>query len=336
LQQDYPNLEIIISDDCSTDSTWEIIAQTVDEYKGPHKLKLLRNHKNLGIIRNFESAILASQSDWIIGLAGDDVAYPDRVSYIASLVRNRQDIFAVGTAFDAIDSQGNSFYNITGQYDFRQLSFALPFYHGCTCAIRRDCLTRFPEIRADTFSEDTIFSFRALLLGGILLTNRSTLKHRYHDSNVSLSFIQNLSALNKALACQQACLPALEQCRTDGIQIITNSVNRSAVFELIDGEVMKRQSHIGHLKKAIMFYELPSTKKWRYLLGLQLDPSPIENLSAKIRLLLSSTRRLEMIFRTLFNLKQITKRAILRIRSSQPDFMEYKLNDFLHNVDNAF
>ena len=38
LAQDYPNLEIIISDDCSEDDTYKIIQNIVKNYAGPHKL----------------------------------------------------------------------------------------------------------------------------------------------------------------------------------------------------------------------------------------------------------------------------------------------------------
>lgn len=47
--QTYENLEIILSDDCSTDNTFNIMKKMADEYDGPHKIVLNRNEKNLGI-----------------------------------------------------------------------------------------------------------------------------------------------------------------------------------------------------------------------------------------------------------------------------------------------
>jgi glycosyltransferase involved in cell wall biosynthesis len=49
LAQECPPLQVVFSDDCSTDTTWDIIRRTVDNYKGPHEITLNRNPENLGI-----------------------------------------------------------------------------------------------------------------------------------------------------------------------------------------------------------------------------------------------------------------------------------------------
>ena len=47
MNQTYKNLEILITDDCSTDRTFEILKKLEEE---DSRIKLFRNDKNLGIV----------------------------------------------------------------------------------------------------------------------------------------------------------------------------------------------------------------------------------------------------------------------------------------------
>lgn len=69
VQKEYVH-EIIISDDCSTDSNWEIISNYAKKY--PDLIKPLRNSKNLGIFGNIESLYSLPTGDLVFWLAGDD------------------------------------------------------------------------------------------------------------------------------------------------------------------------------------------------------------------------------------------------------------------------
>lgn len=69
--QDYPNLEIVVCDDCSQDRTFELASQMVKAYRGTHRVILHRNERNLGIGANFQQAYELSTGDWLFMAAGD-------------------------------------------------------------------------------------------------------------------------------------------------------------------------------------------------------------------------------------------------------------------------
>ena len=79
LNQEYESLEIILSDDCSTDSTFEIIKSIASEYAGPHKLIINKNSINLGLAKHFSEIVRMAQGEIIVVAAGDDISLPQRV-----------------------------------------------------------------------------------------------------------------------------------------------------------------------------------------------------------------------------------------------------------------
>jgi glycosyltransferase involved in cell wall biosynthesis len=66
---DFP-FELVISEDCSTDSTREIILRLKEKYPG--KIRLLLNEKNIGIMPNFIAALRACNGQYIALLEADD------------------------------------------------------------------------------------------------------------------------------------------------------------------------------------------------------------------------------------------------------------------------
>lgn len=82
--QDYEPLEIVISDDASTDDTFEIAQRMAADYTGPHRLVLNRNPVNLGIAGNIDKATDLASGEFIVGCAGDDIPLPRRVRQFAN------------------------------------------------------------------------------------------------------------------------------------------------------------------------------------------------------------------------------------------------------------
>ena len=70
LNQTISDFELIICDDCSKDSTVEIIKRYKDKDK---RITLVENEKNLGFKKNFEKAISYCKGDFIAFCDQDDI-----------------------------------------------------------------------------------------------------------------------------------------------------------------------------------------------------------------------------------------------------------------------
>lgn len=85
--QTYPEIELIISDDCSRDNTVEICLQWLELNKSRFvRTELITVDKNTGVCANSNRALAACMGEWEKGIAADDILLPncieDFVNYI--------------------------------------------------------------------------------------------------------------------------------------------------------------------------------------------------------------------------------------------------------------
>lgn len=93
LDQDYEHLEVIVSDNASTDDTSEVIKR----YEGDARFRYCRNLENIGMVGNWRKALFDyATGDWFVILSDDDYL-TDRsyFSKAADLIRSNLDIVIV-------------------------------------------------------------------------------------------------------------------------------------------------------------------------------------------------------------------------------------------------
>ena len=71
--QDYPNFEIIVSDDCSVDNSVEVVRELMEK---DSRIKLFAHKCHLGMRDNFEFALNQVRPGYVIALGGDDGLVP--------------------------------------------------------------------------------------------------------------------------------------------------------------------------------------------------------------------------------------------------------------------
>ncbi len=85
LSQSYSNIEIIIVDDCSTDTTCQIIEQYT---RKDNRIKLYRNELNLGLVGNWNKCLELAQGEWIKFVFQDDLISVDCIKKQVNAAQN--------------------------------------------------------------------------------------------------------------------------------------------------------------------------------------------------------------------------------------------------------
>ena len=107
LNQDGEPIEIILSDDHSTDHTFEIMQDIVSSYAGPHKVTLRQTERNVGLIEHINQVVDISTGQIIVYAAGDDVSMPNRVVKTMEYFQRNKDALIVHSSVIEIDAKSD-------------------------------------------------------------------------------------------------------------------------------------------------------------------------------------------------------------------------------------
>lgn len=105
LNQTHRNIEVIITDDCSTDGTVEIINNYIDP-----RIKIHENSTNIGLLSNFTKALSYASGKYLMLLCADDGIELDAVEKGVNVLESEEnnDIVIVNTYIKIINNQGRT------------------------------------------------------------------------------------------------------------------------------------------------------------------------------------------------------------------------------------
>jgi len=182
--QTYKNIEVIACDDCSTDSTVEIL----EEYKKKFGLVYYINEKNLGFVRNFEKLFTLCSGNFIALADQDDIWLPNKLEI---LIKNIGDSDLIYSDAELIDENGDAIHHsliegsgvIVGSG--RDFGYFLcnTSVTGCTVMFRRSLLEAVLPIPEFEKYHDWWLALCAAMYGGVKYTTDKLVKYRQHGEN---------------------------------------------------------------------------------------------------------------------------------------------------------
>ena len=208
--QTYSPLEIVISDNGSSDGTFEIISEMAAAYKGPHTIVVNRNENNIGLIGNVNKVFSLARGELLVMQCDDDISLPCRVEVLVKeWCRFDKQPYVVCSSYTYMRSDGSQrgsqgyFWRETGIEDRSIEEVLLHYaYRGSSAAYRPEVMTAFGEIAVDGCYDDMVLFSRGRLLGNILLIKDSLLFYREGGLSANTGTVD--SAFLKKAAAERA------------------------------------------------------------------------------------------------------------------------------------
>lgn len=180
--QTYSPLQIILSDDHSSDATYAIMEKEASLYSGANKILLNRNTENLGIGRHVNKVMALAEGELVVGAAGDDVSFPNRVERIfqkwtqldKGAVSIHSSVIRIGINGEAFGSFKTLEHDHISPVDVIMNNVII----GASHAWSKKLFTVFGDLDKTIVQEDRAIGFRASLLDGVHFIDEPLVKYR--------------------------------------------------------------------------------------------------------------------------------------------------------------
>jgi glycosyltransferase involved in cell wall biosynthesis len=207
LQQDYPNFEIVVADDCSTDGTQEMLQEYAASY--PEKFILKLSEKNNGITFNANLANFSCNGKYIAWIAGDDLMLPGKLVKQVEFMENNPNCNICYHNLEVFDSHSNKILYYKNEKlklngDIKTCIRYGAFNGACSNMVRK---SKTPKNGFDStlkVASDWLYWIDTLADGGSINYIDEVLgKYRRHSLNITNSTISiSQNELDHLLSCQ--------------------------------------------------------------------------------------------------------------------------------------
>ena len=192
LNQSYKNIRLIISDDCSTDKTREII----EEYRKKDKrIKIYMQEKNLGVVKNIEFLLKQVESPYYMLADQDDYWMPGKVEKTLERLKEEGADLAFGD-LEVVDEQLNTIYESFNDYmlltrkikkyiNTYKLNYLYNCVTGCTILAKKETIEEILPLPTTSkrVIHDHWIGLIVSLNGKLAYVEEKYIKYRQHGNN---------------------------------------------------------------------------------------------------------------------------------------------------------
>ncbi|MDR9752123.1 glycosyltransferase [Pseudomonas sp. SZMC_28357] len=187
LAQTYPNIELLVVDDGSTDDSVERIRALQAQHGFDFQVQ-----KNQGLTNTLNGAIARSSGSLIVSFGSDDIMLPERIAIQVEYMDGKPEVGICAGNIELIDSDGNLFPEKRQRRDvpFRRLDFddmfleRKPYPPAPTLMIRREALDKVggfdPDIRLEDLMIELQITHAGYFIDGL---NVVMARYRKHATN---------------------------------------------------------------------------------------------------------------------------------------------------------
>lgn len=217
IKQTYKNIEIIISDDGSSDTTVRDCKRWIEERNSEINIIIVTSPINTGITKNCNRGLFHAKGDWVKFIAADDLLLPSGISDLMELVvdLNDNNLGVVFSKFLEFNDSGQAGELYPDAFTQRVILMNMPywqgiallFYFGNTAPgafINRHILSDMGGFDENYFLLEDLPLWYKLTLKGykFSLLNKTTVRYRVHENQatgnaLSATLAADLKRFNK-------------------------------------------------------------------------------------------------------------------------------------------
>ncbi len=187
LDQSYANIEVCVTDDGSTDDTWNILSKLSSD----NRVVKHRFSSNKGKVFAFNKSFEMATGDFIAILGGDDINYLSRVELQMEHI-TKSDADLVWGGFEVVGENLNHVSNFLPNYSDKGITLRKILNHnivsGGTIFSKHEFMTQIFPIPESLNSEDWWIGYKASSIGKLSYLNIPLMKYRQHSCNSSGGF----------------------------------------------------------------------------------------------------------------------------------------------------